>query len=61
MLRERLTPGEVKSPRWFGTFDTPGVWSRSELAMYVAGRGGKSWPDRDVHLSAPVAHAAGAP
>jgi DNA-binding NarL/FixJ family response regulator len=25
-------------------FDKLGVWSRLELAMYVAGHGGKSWP-----------------
>ena len=27
------------------TFDTLGVWSRLELAMYVASHGGKNWPD----------------
>ena len=26
------------------TFDKLGVWSRLELAMYVAGHGGKDWP-----------------
>lgn len=26
------------------TFDKLGVWSRLELAMYVAGHGGQSWP-----------------
>jgi DNA-binding NarL/FixJ family response regulator len=26
------------------TFDKLGVWSRLELAMYVASHGGKSWP-----------------
>jgi len=26
------------------TFDKVGVWSRLELAMYVAGHGGKNWP-----------------
>ena len=26
------------------TFDKLGVWSRLELAMYVASRGGSSWP-----------------
>jgi DNA-binding NarL/FixJ family response regulator len=26
------------------TFDKLGVWSRLELAMYVASRGGKNWP-----------------
>jgi len=25
------------------TFDKLGVWSRLELAMYVAGHGGKNW------------------
>jgi len=25
------------------TFDKLGVWSRLELAMYVAGHGGKTW------------------
>jgi DNA-binding NarL/FixJ family response regulator len=27
------------------TFDKVGVWSRLELAMYVAGHGGKAWPE----------------
>ena len=27
------------------TFDKLGVWSRLELAMYVASHGGKSWLD----------------
>jgi DNA-binding NarL/FixJ family response regulator len=26
------------------TFDKIGVWSRLELAMYVANHGGKNWP-----------------
>ena len=26
------------------TFDKLGVWSRLELAMYVASHGGKKWP-----------------
>jgi len=26
-------------------FDKLGVWSRLELAMYVAAHGGKNWPD----------------
>jgi DNA-binding NarL/FixJ family response regulator len=33
------------------TFDKVGVWSRLELAMYVASHGGKSWAkelDRDA-------------
>lgn len=29
------------------TFDKLGVWSRLELAMYVASHGGKNWPDAD--------------
>lgn len=29
------------------TFDKLGVWSRLELAMYVASHGGKSWPNQD--------------
>jgi DNA-binding NarL/FixJ family response regulator len=28
-----------------GTFDKLGVWSRLELAMYVAGHGGASWQE----------------
>jgi DNA-binding NarL/FixJ family response regulator len=26
------------------TFDKLGVWSRLELAMYIASHGGKNWP-----------------
>jgi DNA-binding NarL/FixJ family response regulator len=29
------------------TFDKLGVWSRLELAMYVASHGGKEWPLSD--------------
>jgi DNA-binding NarL/FixJ family response regulator len=29
------------------TFDKLGVWSRLELAMYVAGHGGKQWCDEN--------------
>jgi DNA-binding NarL/FixJ family response regulator len=29
------------------TFDKLGVWSRLELAMYVASHGGKNWPDSE--------------
>jgi DNA-binding NarL/FixJ family response regulator len=29
------------------TFDKLGVWSRLELAMYVASHGGKKWADID--------------
>ena len=36
------------------TFDKLGVWSRLELAMYVASHGGKNWPppepERSAHL-----------
>jgi hypothetical protein len=31
------------------TFDKLGVWSRLELAMYVAGHGGKNWLEEDEH------------
>ena len=31
------------------TFDKLGVWSRLELAMYVASHGGKSWPIQTDH------------
>ena len=36
------------------TFDKVGVWSRLELAMYVASHGGKNWPQSTsgVRLSA---------
>jgi len=30
------------------TFDKLGVWSRLELAMYVAAHGGKNWPACEV-------------
>ena len=30
------------------TFDKLGVWSRLELAMYVASHGGKNWPEADA-------------
>ena len=33
------------------TFDKIGVWSRLELAMYVAGHGGKNWPASDAVTS----------
>ena len=42
------------------TFDKLGVWSRLELAMYVASHGGKNWPtemeksDMDGSCSAAV-------
>jgi DNA-binding NarL/FixJ family response regulator len=31
------------------TFDKLGVWSRLELAMYVASHGGKNWMEDSVH------------
>jgi DNA-binding NarL/FixJ family response regulator len=35
-----------------GVFDKLGVWSRLELALYVASHGGVSWAERDesAHL-----------
>jgi DNA-binding NarL/FixJ family response regulator len=33
------------------TFDKLGVWSRLELAMYVASHGGKSWPGRPLPIA----------
>jgi DNA-binding NarL/FixJ family response regulator len=41
------------------TFDKLGVWSRLELAMYVASHGGKNWPDSD-NLPSSYANAIGA-
>ncbi len=32
-------------------FDKIGVWSRLELAMYVAGHGGKHWPGSEPILA----------
>jgi DNA-binding CsgD family transcriptional regulator len=29
-------------------FDKLGVWSRLELAMYVASHGGKNWPEGEI-------------
>ena len=31
------------------TFDKLGVWSRLELAMYIASHGGQSWPLNTGH------------
>ena len=31
------------------TFDKLGVWSRLELAVYVASHGGQSWPPHSAH------------
>jgi DNA-binding NarL/FixJ family response regulator len=39
------------------TFDKLGVWSRLELAMYVASHGGKSWVDGPEHAATEVARA----
>jgi DNA-binding NarL/FixJ family response regulator len=41
------------------TFDKLGVWSRLELAMYVASHGGKNWPDSDT-IGMPLSRAASA-
>ena len=42
-------------------FDKLGVWSRLELAMYVAGHGGKNWLEaKDESSSAPLTMAVGA-
>lgn len=38
-------------------FDKVGVWSRLELAMYVASHGGKTWPGGEC---APLEQAVGA-
>jgi DNA-binding NarL/FixJ family response regulator len=38
-------------------FDKVGVWSRLELAMYVASHGGKTWPEGKC---APLEQAVGA-
>lgn len=32
------------------TFDKLGVWSRLELAMYIASHGGKAWPPESEHM-----------
>lgn len=40
-------------------FDKVGVWSRLELAMYVASHGGKNWPASDG-LRTEIAQAIGA-
>jgi DNA-binding NarL/FixJ family response regulator len=42
------------------TFDKLGVWSRLELAMYVASHGGRNWLEEGERpLSAPARAAAG--
>jgi DNA-binding NarL/FixJ family response regulator len=40
------------------TFDKLGVWSRLELAMYVASHGGKSWLEEPDRPAFPLARAA---
>lgn len=40
------------------TFDKLGVWSRLELAMYVASHGGKNWPPPPLHAGRERATAA---
>jgi DNA-binding NarL/FixJ family response regulator len=42
------------------TFDKLGVWSRLELAMYVASHGGKNWPPESAHPGEPCDQAIGA-
>ena len=42
------------------TFDKLGVWSRLELAMYVASHGGKNWPESDGVSAIPYTRAIGA-
>lgn len=36
------------------TFDKLGVWSRLELAMYVASHGGKGWAEESARPLAPA-------
>jgi DNA-binding NarL/FixJ family response regulator len=42
------------------TFDKLGVWSRLELAMYVASHGGKNWPEETEPREIARKHAIGA-
>ncbi|HEY3973237.1 MAG TPA: helix-turn-helix transcriptional regulator [Candidatus Sulfotelmatobacter sp.] len=42
------------------TFDKVGVWSRLELAMYVAAHGGKNWPPEAERTDASYGEAIGA-
>jgi DNA-binding NarL/FixJ family response regulator len=39
------------------TFDKIGVWSRLELAMYVASHGGKNWPPETERSGVPYSQA----
>ena len=41
-------------------FDKLGVWSRLELAMYVASHGGKDWPPEAERPGMPYRQAVGA-
>jgi DNA-binding NarL/FixJ family response regulator len=41
------------------TFDKLGVWSRLELAMYVASHGGKNWPPEAERSGMPFERALG--
>jgi DNA-binding NarL/FixJ family response regulator len=44
------------------TFDKLGVWSRLELAIYVAGHGGSSWLEATIAIaSGPVSGAIAPP
>jgi len=38
------------------TFDKLGVWSRLELAMYIASHGGSSWPPAPERAGAGLVH-----
>jgi DNA-binding NarL/FixJ family response regulator len=40
------------------TFDKLGVWSRLELAMYVASHGGRNWQEGGERPLSPAARAA---
>jgi DNA-binding NarL/FixJ family response regulator len=42
------------------TFDKLGVWSRLELAMYVASHGGTNWPPAAERRDMPFEHVVGA-
>jgi DNA-binding NarL/FixJ family response regulator len=42
------------------TFDKLGVWSRLELAMYVASHGGRNWPSESERPGTSYGQAVGA-
>jgi DNA-binding NarL/FixJ family response regulator len=42
------------------TFDKLGVWSRLELAMYVASHGGTNWPPEAERRRMPLEQSVGA-